>query len=126
MKDVGMARRQHPNSILAHSSSVLDDEDSNIISLTKDRQTTLLSVSERMDIFFVECLHRVQRLQRMGLLKRIEREHLATKTIHQTLLLPEVVGVSGTSSTTTSTKKPAVIPPKMSMKTSCTAFQKEL
>jgi hypothetical protein len=58
----------------APSSSVLDDRDSKILSLTRDRPTTMLSMSERMEISFVECLHRVQRLQRMGLLKRIESE----------------------------------------------------
>lgn len=57
------------------SSSVLDDRDSKILSLTRNRPTTMLNMSERMDISFVECLHRVQRLQRMGLLKRIEGEH---------------------------------------------------
>ena len=59
----------------APSSSVIDDRDSKILSLTRDRPTTMLNMSERMDISFVECLHRVQRLQRMGLLKRIEGEH---------------------------------------------------
>ncbi len=58
----------------ASSSSVLDDRDSKILSLTRDRPTTMLNMSEKMDISFVECLHRVQRLQRMGLLKRIEGE----------------------------------------------------
>jgi hypothetical protein len=59
-------------------SSVLDDKDSEILSLTRDRPTTMLSISERMDISFIECLHRIQRLQRMDLLKRIEgKRHTA-------------------------------------------------
>lgn len=59
----------------APSSLVLDDKDSKILSLTRDRPTTMLNMSEKMDVSFVECLHRVQRLRRMGLLKRIEGEH---------------------------------------------------
>lgn len=51
-------------------SSVLDDKDSKILFLARDRPTTLLNISERTDLSFVECLHRARRLKEMGLLKR--------------------------------------------------------
>lgn len=54
------------------SSSVLDDRDSKILSHTRSRPATLLSVSEKADMSFVECLKRAKRLQRMGFLKRLD------------------------------------------------------
>jgi len=54
------------------SSTRLDKRDSEILSLARDRPTTLVNISERMDISFVECLERAQRLQRMGLLRKLD------------------------------------------------------
>ncbi len=52
--------------------SRIDDRDSEILSLARDRPITVLSISEKMDVSLVECLHRSGKLQQMGLLKRAE------------------------------------------------------
>ena len=54
------------------SSSGLDKRDKEIISFAGYRPATLLNISEKTDIPFVECLHRTKRLQKMGYLKRVE------------------------------------------------------
>lgn len=58
--------------LFASSSSQLDRKDLEILSHARDCPTTLLSVSERTEISFVECLHRANRLQRMGFLRKLE------------------------------------------------------
>lgn len=57
------------------SSSELDEKDFEMLVLAADGPTTLLHLSEKMDIFFVECLGRARKLRGMGLLKRIETPH---------------------------------------------------
>ena len=54
------------------SSSRLDRKDLEILSHARDGPTTLLSVSQKTEISFVECLHRAKRLQRMSLLKKLD------------------------------------------------------
>jgi len=54
------------------SSSRLDNRDWEILSLARDRPTTLVNISERMDISFVECLERAKRLLRMDLLRKLD------------------------------------------------------
>ena len=54
------------------SSSKLGDTDSEILSLASGCPTTLMSVSRKMDIPFIECLSRARKLEEMGLLERLE------------------------------------------------------
>ena len=54
------------------SLSRIDDRDSEILSLAREGPTTLLRISEKMDISFVECLRKAARLQQMGLLRRLD------------------------------------------------------
>lgn len=54
------------------SSSRLDYKDLEILSLTKSRPITLLSVAQKADMSFIECLKRAERLQRMGLIKKLD------------------------------------------------------
>ncbi|MCK5292402.1 MAG: hypothetical protein KAR39_10350 [Thermoplasmata archaeon] len=54
------------------SSSKLGDADSEILSLASGCPITLISVSRKMDIPFVECLSRAKKLEEMGLLERLE------------------------------------------------------
>lgn len=54
------------------SSSRLDRKDLEILSHAGDGARTLLSVSEKTEMSFVECLHRAKRLQGMGLLKKLD------------------------------------------------------
>ncbi|MCK5291233.1 MAG: hypothetical protein KAR39_04345 [Thermoplasmata archaeon] len=54
------------------SLSRIDDRDSEILSLARDRPITVLSISEKMDASLVECLHRARRLQRIGLLMKLD------------------------------------------------------
>ncbi len=61
-----------PDSQRGYSFSTLDDKDSEILSLARDCPITLLSISEKMDISFVECLERAKRLQRLGLLVKTD------------------------------------------------------
>lgn len=58
--------------VLPPSLSRIDDRDSEILSLARDRPTTVLSISEKMDLSLVECLHRARELQRIGLLMKLE------------------------------------------------------
>lgn len=53
------------------SSSQLDNSDSKILSLARDCPVTLLRISRRTDIPFVECLRRAVRLERVGLLEKV-------------------------------------------------------
>jgi hypothetical protein len=52
------------------SSSELDSTDQEILSLVRNRPLTLLTISERMEISFVECLSRATKLKEMNLLTR--------------------------------------------------------
>ena len=54
------------------SSSKLGDTDSEILSLASGCPITLMSVSRKMDIPFIECLSRAKKLEEMGLLERLE------------------------------------------------------
>lgn len=56
----------------ALSSSKLGDTDSKILSLASGCPITLMSLSEKTDIPFVECLSRAKKLEEMGLLERLE------------------------------------------------------
>jgi len=69
-KGVQSPRGKHILSAL--SLSRIDDKDSEILSLAGDRPTTVLSISEKMDVPFVECLRRAKRLQRIGLLSKLD------------------------------------------------------
>lgn len=53
------------------SSPKLDDRDLEILSLVRDRPSTLLSISDRTNIPFVECLFRARTLQQRGLLRKL-------------------------------------------------------
>ncbi|TET90462.1 MAG: Lrp/AsnC family transcriptional regulator [Methanomassiliicoccales archaeon] len=53
------------------SSSTPDGTDEKILTLAADRPVTLLNISKRIDIPFVECLRRVRDLERKGFLERI-------------------------------------------------------
>ncbi len=54
------------------SSSRLDNGDREILSLARDCPVTMLSISEKTEMSFVECLHRAKSLQRMGLLRKLD------------------------------------------------------
>ncbi len=54
------------------SSSKLGGTDSEMLSLASGCPITLMSVSRKMDIPFVECLSRAEKLEEMGLLERLE------------------------------------------------------
>ena len=60
------------NSFSTLSFSRIDKRDLEILSLARDSPATLLTLSERMGISFVECLHRARRLLELGLLKRVD------------------------------------------------------
>lgn len=53
------------------SSPKLDDGDLEILSLVRDRPSTLLSISNRTNIPFVECVLRARTLQQRGLLRKL-------------------------------------------------------
>ena len=56
----------------ALSSSKLGDIDSEILSLASGCPITLMRLSKKIDIPFVECLSRAKKLEEMGLLERLE------------------------------------------------------
>jgi hypothetical protein len=56
------------------SSPKLDDRDKEILSVVKDRPSTLLKISERTNIPFVETLFRARSLRRRGLLRKLGGE----------------------------------------------------
>ncbi|TET91581.1 MAG: Lrp/AsnC family transcriptional regulator [Methanomassiliicoccales archaeon] len=53
------------------SSSELGEKDSEILSLTTNCPVTMLRISQKTDIPFVECLFRARNLQDMGLLRKL-------------------------------------------------------
>jgi hypothetical protein len=52
------------------SSSELDSTDQGILSLVRNRPLTVLGISKKMEISFIECLSRATKLKEMSLLKR--------------------------------------------------------
>ena len=56
------------------SSPSIDETDRRILSLTESNPMTILTVAEKMDIPFVECLRRTRKLWRMELLERTDAE----------------------------------------------------
>jgi hypothetical protein len=65
--DQGVRSRGHGD----FSSPKLDDRDKEILSLVRDRPSTLLSISDKTNIPFVECLFRARNLQHRGLLRKL-------------------------------------------------------
>jgi hypothetical protein len=53
------------------SSPKLDAKDKEILSLVKDRPSTLLAISDKTNIPFVECMFRARQLRQRGLLKKL-------------------------------------------------------
>lgn len=71
LKDQGV---QYPEVSRSISSSPLEEGDTDISSLIEDNPMTILCISEKLDIPFIDCLLRTRRLWRMGLLERIDAE----------------------------------------------------
>lgn len=67
-------RHPTPENSGRYSSSHLDEMDVEILSLIKDRPMTILHLSERMDIPFLEGLARMRKLWKMGFLERAHAE----------------------------------------------------
>jgi hypothetical protein len=55
----------------ALSFSTVGKTDTELLSFFSERASTVKSVSAKVGISFMECLHRAKRLERIGLLKRI-------------------------------------------------------
>jgi hypothetical protein len=60
----------------ALSFSTVGKTDTELLSFFMGRASTVLSASKKVDISFVECLHRAKRLESVGLLKRIDNPPL--------------------------------------------------